>query len=123
MPGNLSLSLWKSEGPIHKNVFMIPYGSGFQPSLNSSIHSGLLRQSGLNTGSAFQLPTSISHSILRTLTMWRHLDQLRIKLAHDLHQVGLCQHDFVDVLVNTRHLVEPGGDQFHTAIFEDLVHV
>ena len=45
-------------------------------------------------------------SIFRPFTMRRHLDQLGIELAKNRHEVSLRIHDFVDILVDHRHLIQ-----------------
>jgi len=40
--------------------------------------------------------------------MWRHLDELRVKLAEDGHEIFLSRHDFMYVFVNHRHFIEAG---------------
>lgn len=45
-----------------------------------------------------------------------HLHELRIELAEDFDQVGLRGHDGVDVLIDTRHFIEAGGEQFDAAL-------
>jgi hypothetical protein len=55
-------------------------------------------------------PSIVIISVFRPLTMRGHLHQLRIELAEDGHEVLLGGHDFMDVLVNHRYLVQTSRD-------------
>ena len=54
-------------------------------------------------------------SVFGAVAGWTHLHELRIELAEDFDQVGLRGHDGVDVLIDTRHFIEDGGDQLDAA--------
>ena len=51
--------------------------------------------------------------VFGAVTAWAHLHELRIELAEDFDQVGLRGHDGVDVLIDTRHLIEAGAEELN----------
>ena len=60
-------------------------------------------------------------SVFRRARRSGHLHELRIELAEDFDQIGLRGHDGVDVLIDTRHFIEAGGEQLDAALGEQLL--
>lgn len=56
-------------------------------------------------GRGLEVPPPIE-SVFRALASGGHFDDPRIKSPHGFHQVRLCDHHLVDVLVNHRHLIK-----------------
>src|SRR5213075_1214085 len=46
--------------------------------------------------------SAVSCSILGPFAVRRHFHQLRVEAAQHLHEVRLCRHDLVDVLIHSR---------------------
>src|ERR1700674_4137823 len=77
---------------------------------------------------AWETPPFTSHeslftsaSVFGAVAGRAHLRELRIKLAEDFDQIGLRGHDGVDVLIDTRHFIETGGEQLDAALGEQLL--